>query len=107
MLLLGLLGSLLLTISPTRGQEIPKSETQKSWTGKRRDGQIITQDQPGALHVAERGLPPGLQPLPELQALKAVVSCQWSVVSKKPGGTGVSPVDSAALFKSSFCSRRL
>ena len=54
----------------------------------RQDGQ----GQPGALHVPERGLPSGLQPLPQLQALKAVASSQWSVFSKKPGGTGVSPV---------------
>ena len=34
-------------------------------------GRTDGQGQPGALHVAERGLPPGLQPLPQLQALKA------------------------------------
>jgi uncharacterized protein YjbI with pentapeptide repeats len=43
MLLLGLLALMLLTLSPVLGQEPPKPETQKPWTGKLADGRVITQ----------------------------------------------------------------
>ncbi len=43
MLLLGLLALLLLTFSAVLGQETPKAETKKPWTGKLADGRVITQ----------------------------------------------------------------
>jgi uncharacterized protein YjbI with pentapeptide repeats len=42
MLLLGFLALLLLTILPAFGQEPSKTETQKPWTGKLKDGRVIT-----------------------------------------------------------------
>jgi hypothetical protein len=42
-LLLGVLALLLLNLLPALGQETPKPETKKPWTGKLADGRVITQ----------------------------------------------------------------
>ena len=42
MLLLGLLALMLLTLLPALGQETPKAETKKPWTGKLANGRVIT-----------------------------------------------------------------
>jgi uncharacterized protein YjbI with pentapeptide repeats len=43
LLLLGPLVLMVLTLFPARGQEPPKTEIQKPWTGRLKDGRVITQ----------------------------------------------------------------